>query len=108
MHSKPNLWIIAGIIFAGALVLGGTKDARDEAGRFQLVSAHQATMFLIDTTTGRTWKFSHRSEAQGSVTSVTSPCVGLKECFMEVDRASFNPKGWISELENANRRSASP
>ena len=106
MHSKLNLWTIATIILAGSLFLGATKDARDEVGRFQLVSAHQTTMFLIDTTNGRTWRYSHRTDAQG--TSVVSSCEGLKDCFMEVDRVSFTPMGWVSELKNANRSSDSP
>ena len=106
MHTQLNLWTIASIVLAGSLFLGATQNAPDVVGRFQLVSAHQTTMFLIDTTNGRTWRYSHRTEAQG--TSVNSPCLGLKDCFMEVDRASFTPKGWVSELESVNRSSVSP
>ena len=106
MHPKLNLWTIASIILAGSLLIGATKDARDEVGRFQLVSAHQTTIFLIDTTNGRTWRYSHRADSQAG--SINSPCEGLKDCFMEVDRLSFTSTGWISELKNANRSSASP
>ena len=106
MDSKLNVLAMTGIILAGALFLGATKEPRDEVGRFQLVSAHQTTMFLIDTTSGRTWRYSHRTEAQSS--SSGSPCEGLKDCFMEVDRLSVSPTGWVSEIKSPNRSSASP
>jgi hypothetical protein len=107
MHSQLNLLAIASIIFAGLLFLGATKDARDEIGRFQLVSAHQTTMFLVDTTNGRSWRYSHRTEAQS--TSAGPPCEGmLKDCFMEIDRLSVAPVGWVSEIKSANKSSPSP
>jgi hypothetical protein len=96
MQSKINMFAIAGIIIAGAFFLGATKEPPTEVGRFQLVSAHQTTMFLIDTASGRTWRYSHRTEAQSS--SAGSPCQGLKDCFMEVDRLSVSPTGWVSEI----------
>ena len=106
MRSKLNVLAIVGIIMAGALFLGAATDTREEVGRFQLVSAHQTTMFLIDTKSGRTWRYSHRTEAQSS--SSGSPCEGLKDCFMEVDRLSVSPTGWISEIKSAGTSSASP
>jgi hypothetical protein len=27
-----------------------------------------------------------------------NPCTGTKTCFLEVDRASLTPKGWVSEI----------
>jgi hypothetical protein len=106
MQSKLNLFAVTGIVAAGALFLGATKNTPDQMGRFQLVSAHQTTIFLIDTTNGRTWRYSHRTEAQS--TSAGSPCEGLKDCFMEVDRLSVSPAGWVSEIKSANTSSASP
>jgi hypothetical protein len=106
MQSKVNVFVVTGIVVAGALFLGATKDTPDQVGRFQLVSAHQTTIFLIDTTNGRSWRYSHRTEAQSA--SAGSPCEGLKDCFMEVDRLSMTPTGWVSEIKSANASPAAP
>jgi hypothetical protein len=101
-----SMFAIVGIILAGALFLGATTDTREEVGRFQLVSAHQTTTFLIDTSTGRTWRYSHRTDAQSSASG--SPCEGLKDCFMEVDRLSVTREGWVSEIKTAKTSSVAP
>ena len=107
MHSNINVFTIASIILAGALFLGATKETRDEVGRFHLVSAHQSTIFLVDTTNGRTWRYSHRTDAQS--TSAGSPCEGLlRDCFMEVDRLSATPTGWVSEIKSATSSPPAP
>jgi hypothetical protein len=62
-------------------------------GRYQLVPLPQGTMFLVDTATGRIWRF---SELTGK--DVSSYCRGMTSCFYEVDRLKLVGEGWVSEI----------
>lgn len=91
------------VVAITALVLGlgeasaASAQAGQEIGRYQLVSEHQGTIFLVDTATGRVWRYTALTAAAGE--KVPSPCKGLVTCFLEIDRLKLNESGsgWVPE-----------
>lgn len=78
---------------AGASTIGS-------ATRFQLVAQHEGTMWLVDSMTGRVWRYSRLTDSAGQGAK-DSPCSGLLTCFFEVDRVRLTVDGYTSELVRA-------
>ena len=71
-----------------------------QVGRYQLVS-DSSTMFMVDTVTGRAWRYTILTKAGGE--KAESPCQGLAACLIEVDRVRLTDSGWVSEIFPAKR-----
>jgi len=78
-------------------------QSSQQIGRYQLVSDHTTTMFMVDTVTGRAWRYSELIKPGGE--KADSPCQGLTRCFIEVDRLRLTDSGrtgegagWASEI----------
>jgi hypothetical protein len=91
---KTKHLIAIAFLVTGVALLGATTQPVQREGRFQLVPMTAGTMFLVDTTSGKVWRYSlPRSDEK------TLPlCRGAEECFLEVDRLRLTGKGYASEV----------
>jgi hypothetical protein len=53
------------ILLLGSSVFASAQ-APQSVGRYQLVSRHEGTVFLVDTVTGRVWRYSTLTDDTGS------------------------------------------
>jgi hypothetical protein len=71
--------------------------APGQVGRYQLLLNSPGTVYLVDTATGRIWRYTKLTRAEGS-SDQSNPCTGLDTCFLEVDRLRLTDSGWVSEI----------
>ena len=67
-----------------------------QIGRYQLLLHSPGTVYLVDTATGRIWRYTKLTRAEQAPES--NPCFGLDTCFLEVDRLRLTDSGWVSEI----------
>jgi len=91
---KTKFAYVITILAIAVIFLGAARHLPENQGRFQLVPQSQGTMFLVDTTTGRVWRYSHLTSEK---TENPSYCTGLESCLYEVDRLKLTQAGWVSE-----------
>lgn len=87
------------ILVVALLPVGVLAQGTQQVGRWQLVSQNQGTMFLVDTATGRVWRYTKLTDGAGKEVE-DNPCKGLATCFVEIDRLRLLPLTgrWISEI----------
>lgn len=83
------------IVIVGSCIPAGAQGPQ-QVGRYQVVAENQGTVFLVDTATGRVWRYSILTGPGGKETE--SPCRSLKACFLEVDRMKMAGGAWTSEV----------
>lgn len=67
-----------------------------QIGRYQLLLHSPGTVYLVDTATGRIWRYTKLTRAEQAPEN--NPCFGLDTCFMEVDRLRLTDSGSVSEI----------
>ena len=69
---------------------GAPLRASAPVGRFQLVRMDVQGTFLVDTSTGRVWRYTLLTAADNNAADPKdNPCEGLDTCFLEVDRRAL-------------------
>lgn len=90
--------IVVAIVALAATVLavsGATPQTVQQPGRFQLVAEPNTTVFLLDTATGRVWRYSRLT--QGPESELVPVCKGVENCFLEIERKRLTKTGYVSE-----------
>jgi hypothetical protein len=69
------------------------------AGHYQIIQTDGTGVFMLDTNSGRVWRYTRLTDSDGKIREGTeNPCNGLVMCFLEVDRQSLTPLGWKSDV----------
>jgi hypothetical protein len=150
MSMKPRRCALLALLLIGlgpeaALSQAPARSTSSQQGasqvcRFSLLAQPEGTVFLIDSATGRVWRYTQlvidendpaikraidglwelrkqkestrfpngimptalenelREVVKQEYEREQNPCTGTKACFLEVDRGSLTPKGWVSEI----------
>jgi hypothetical protein len=89
---RTSISVVVGFVLA-VVILGAVPQVTQSQGRYQLAGA-DAGVFMLDSFTGRVWRYSHLMEKDKSV----QICRGVENCFFEIDRKRFSNSGYVTEM----------